>query len=109
MKLDKLPQKIDLAKIPKQHRPYFEAREKGELAKYYLDRFIVFRDNYRDDLPQEDVRKLVTLDEKGMFVGDNYKCRGNYIFGLSMTLQGAVADGAITDPELIMKIKEFHD
>lgn len=103
--------KFDIESVPASLRPYFEARENGTLPKYFLDRFKRWRDDYRDDLPNVDIRTLATLDEKGHFVGDNYKCRGNYIFGLAGTLSAAIEDGAITDSVLIEKIQRFkqHD
>ncbi|HLD81755.1 MAG TPA: aminotransferase class I/II-fold pyridoxal phosphate-dependent enzyme [Patescibacteria group bacterium] len=62
-------------------------------------------------LPDVSVSSLATLDDKGHFVGDNYKCRGNYIFGLSGTLSRAINDHVISDSELIAKIQQFksHD
>ena len=100
-----------LIDVPEQLRPYFEAREKGELKHYYLEEFYHLSSDYLDDLPAGDVRDSVTLDEKGHFVGDKYKCRGNYIFGLSGKLNGAIRDGVINDPDLLKKIDEFmhHD
>ena len=105
------PPKIDLTSIPEQLRPFFEAKENGTLKEYYAGKFRHLRDDYRDDLPAEDVRSLTKLDEKGHFVGDNYKCRGNYMFILSNVLAGAIENGVIADPEVLKKIEEFqhHD
>lgn len=94
--------------VPAPLRPYFEAKENGTLPHYYLDRFKHWRDDYRDDLPEVDIRTLAKLDERGHFVGDNYKCRGNYIFGLAGTLSGALGDGVITDSELLIKVQKFR-
>ena len=103
--------KFDIESVPEPLRPYFEAMENGTLPQYYLDRLRHKRDDYLDDLPDVDVRRLATLDDKGHFVGDNYKCRSNYISGLAGTLSAAIDDGVITDSELVEKIQSFrqHD
>ncbi len=90
---------------------YFKAKEDGILASYYLDKFRFKRDNYLDELPSEDVRNLATLDERGCFVGDNYKCRGNYIVGLGAVTGAAINDSVISDLCLIETLKQFrlHD
>jgi hypothetical protein len=95
--------KIDIANIPEWIRPYVEAEQSGTLPQYYLKRLKYFRDEWSDDLPSVDVRTLATLDEKGHFVGDKYKCRGNYIVGFSATLSAAI-DDKIIKPELVKKI-----
>ncbi|MFA6300745.1 MAG: hypothetical protein WC609_00125 [Candidatus Paceibacterota bacterium] len=91
-------------------RPYLEARQEGgaKLTQYYLNRFLHLRDDFKDDLPQEKISDLETMDERGLFTGGNYKCRMNYIVGLSLALQGAVDDGVIVGEELIKKIGEFR-
>ena len=103
--------KFDIESVPKYIRPYFEAKENGTLPQYYLGRFRYFRDDFLDDLPDEDVGNLVTLDKKGDFARDNYKCSGNYTFNLSGLLQKAVSDGVVSLPELIGSIEQFifHD
>ncbi|KKP38794.1 hypothetical protein A2229_04045 [Candidatus Peregrinibacteria bacterium RIFOXYA2_FULL_33_7] len=102
---------FDIENVPEFIRPYFEAKKKGTLPQYYLNIFKHVRDNYLDDLPKDDVRTLATLDEKGNFIINNYKCLGNSIVGLAVNLSGSIEDGAITDPELIRKIEDFkkHD
>ena len=99
--------------VPDFMKPYFKAKENGILPQYYLNWLKHLRDDYRDDLPDVDVRALVTLFDEGghRFINDNYKCSGNYIFGLSGTLFSAVNDGVITDADLIEKIQKFrqHD
>ncbi len=104
-------EKLELENIPAELRPYFEAKEKGALREYFLDSFKHWKNDYKDDLPDVDIRTLVTLDDRGHFVGDNYKCRGNYIWGLSGTFSTAITDGVITDSKLLEKIKNFqqHD
>jgi hypothetical protein len=103
--------KFNSSSVPDFLRKYYQAIESGTLREYYLEKFLHFKDDFLDDLPDEDVRNLVTLDEKGHFVGDNYKCRGNYIFALSGTLQAAESDGVVSHPELIDSIGQFrsHD
>lgn len=103
--------KFDIKNAPKCLQPYLEARQNGTLPQYFLEVLRIKRDSYLDDLPKVDVRTLATLDEKGRFVGDNYKCRGNYIWGLSGILQHEISDGAIIEPQLIEKIEAFgqHD
>jgi hypothetical protein len=90
---------------------YIESRKTGTLPKFYLNILTYMRDNYRDDLPDESVHTLTRVNEEGRFVGDNFKCRGNFIFGLSGWLQGPIRDGVITNPQVIEKINNFrsHD
>ncbi|MBI4980747.1 hypothetical protein HZC30_04300 [Candidatus Woesearchaeota archaeon] len=101
--------KLDLESIPEFIRPYIQAKREGTLRRYYLDRFRHQRDDYLDDLPEADVRVQATLDEQGHFVGERYKCKGNYIVGLSACLQGAVREGVITDSGLVDKIERFRN
>ncbi len=93
--------------IPEPLSPYFEAKKNGTLCQYYLGSFQHRRDDYLDDLPSMDISTLTTLDENGLFVGNNYKCQGNYIFSLSLELQCAVKDGVISDSGLVSKINQF--
>ncbi len=104
-----LQQELDIENLPEFIRPFFKAKRDGTLAEYYLDRLNYKKNNYLDDLPEEDIRNLVTLDEQGLFVGDNYKCSGNYIVGLSLSLQGAIDEGVITESRLIEKIAQFRN
>jgi hypothetical protein len=89
-------------------KPYLDAKENGTLPKYYLNRFKYFRDDWLNDLPSINVHLLATLDREGKFVGDDYKCRWNYIVGLSLTLETAVEDSVIADSELVKKIGNFR-
>jgi hypothetical protein len=91
---------------------YIEAIENGTLPNYYLVRFLIFKNNYRDDLPKEDVRNLIDIDENGKWKtptgsGVAFKCQGNYILGLRVSLVTAVDDLVITDPSLIEEIDTF--
>jgi len=99
--------KFDSEDVSELLRLYVEAKQSGKLCKYYVGRFQHKRDDYIDDLPEVDVRTLATLDDKSHFLGDNYKCRGNYIVGLSLDLQAAVNDGVINDCALASKINGF--
>ena len=103
--------KFDIKSVPKCLQPYLEARQNGTLPQYFLEVLRIKRDEYLDNLPEVDVRTLATIDERGRFVGDNYKCRGNYIWGLSGILEHTIEDGVITEPQLIEQIGAFkqHD
>ncbi|MBI3623305.1 hypothetical protein HY212_04490 [Candidatus Pacearchaeota archaeon] len=93
-------------------KSYFIAARDGKLPQYYLKRFKHKRDNFLNDLPAVDVRNLATLSDDGKtFIGDNYKCRGNYIFGLSATFSSAINDGIIADPCITQEVEIFrqHD
>ncbi len=106
--MTKLPPEFDLSSVPDSLRAYFEAKMNGTLREYFSEELTHLRDDFLDDLPTEDVRTLATLDEHGRFVGDNYKCRGNYIFMLAGTLQSVVTDGVVTNPKVIERIKQFR-
>ena len=103
--------KSDIQNSPEPIRLYFKAKENKALPQYYLDRFKHKRDDYFDDLPKTDVRTLATIDEKGRFIREAYKCRGSYITGLAVTLLNAINNGIIADSKLIEKIQRFkqHD
>lgn len=90
---------------------YKRAKQEGELSEFYLQIFIQRRDDYMDELPEQDVRNSVSIDENGHFVELAYKCRGHYIIGLCFQLQSAVRDGVIKDGSLISRIQELghHD
>jgi len=93
--------------IPDILKSYYKAKDDGTLVQYYLDKFRNKRDNYLDDLPSFDVRTL-GLDEKGNFISSKYKCGGNYIVGLALTLESAIEDNIITNSELIETIQKFR-
>jgi hypothetical protein len=99
---------VNFEDCPECLKSYYHAKKDGILLQYYLNKLISKRDDYLDDLPEEDVRNLATLDEKGCFKVDNYKCRGNYIVGLSLTLQEMIENNAINESELIEKIMQFR-
>lgn len=83
---------------------YFEAVRDGALPGYYYEEFRRRRFEYSDELPDEDVRLRIT-DPYARQI--QYKCQGNYLLGLTTTLQGAVRDGVIIDRGLQRKIEEF--
>jgi hypothetical protein len=72
-------------------------KDKKALQGIYINAFKNLRDNWSDELPEEDVRNLATLDEQGRFVGDKYKCRGNFLFALKSEIVGAKRDELLTD------------
>jgi hypothetical protein len=104
---EKLPNFDSEAHIPASLRKLMEAKENGMLKEYFLKRFRHLKDDFRDDLPDTDVRLLTTLDDKGHTVGDNYKCRGNYLWILKLALESIKKNGVITDPALTQKIDTF--
>jgi len=88
---------------------YIEAREEGTLPQFYLELFHDLKHNYTDELPEEDVRNHIEIDqETGLWKGLNYKCRGNYIVGLSSWLQGAIEDSVITENLIQGEINSFR-
>lgn len=93
------------------HEKHLEAKENGKLKEYYLDRFLHSKNDCSDDLPNVDLRDSKASDERGLFIGGEYKCRGNYISGLSKVFSVLLEEGVITSPEIIGKIETFcqHD
>ena len=77
------------------------------LPQYFYQELYWRRHERLDDLPDFDVR-ILPLDDPSF---NKYKCQGNYIFGLGITLRGAVEEGVIKDPEMIRHIENFiyHD
>ena len=92
--------------IPEWVKKEMEARDKGALPQFYLEKLRILKKDFSNELPEEDVRNLAEVDDSG-FV-DKFKCKGNYIVGLSTTLQGAIREGIITSPEIKEKIEEFR-
>ncbi len=86
-------------------RSYFQAIVEGTLPEYYLDLFTHKKTDYSDESPSVDVRTLI--DDPHRLT--KYKCQGNYVVGLSLSLQQAVSDGIITDGGLKRKIEDFRN
>ena len=101
------------APIPPEIKEHMDAHHEGgaRLRDYYLGIFRGLRDDWSNELPWEDVRNLTTLDEKGLFKGDKYKCRGNYIFALTSRLRSVVESGVMQDPDIMGAIDHLckHD
>ena len=76
-------------------------------CQFFLTILYGLRDDYSDDLPDTDVRLLVSLTEDGRYDGGNYKCRGNFITNMGAVLSDAIICGVITDSELIERIHLF--
>ncbi len=76
----------------------------------YLKIFLDMRDNHSNELPDVDVRILDGFDKDSKsIIRCKYKCRGNYIFGLSLRLEAVVVKKLVTDIGLIKKIKQFRN
>jgi hypothetical protein len=84
-------------------RTYFQAIVEGTLPEYYLDLFTHKKTDYSDELPSVDVRTLIDDPQRLT----KYKCQGNYVVGLSLSLQQAMSDGVISDGGLKRKIEGF--
>ncbi len=82
---------------------YFTAIIEGTLPQYYSDTLSHKRTDYSDELPSVDVRTLID-DPKRL---TEYKCQGNYVLGLTLSLRQAVADGVISDQKLKQEIEAF--
>lgn len=82
---------------------YFTAIIEGTLPEYYADLFTHKKTDYSDELPSVDVRTLINDTERLT----RYKCQGNYVVGLSLSLRQAVADGVIKDQRLQREIEGF--
>jgi len=94
---------------------YLTAIAEGRLPQYYLDKFIDKRNNYSDELPNEDVR-LRIQHQQAMWLRTRqgpkprirqYKCEGGFIRILVGDLRGTIRNGVITDPILIEEINTF--
>lgn len=90
-------------------REYFQAKSESpeKLREHFLYRFLHFRDNYSDELPERDVRELIGVDEHMT----KYKCQGNYLVGLGVTLGTALEDGVFTSQAVYEQVESFlhHD
>jgi len=69
----------------------------------YLKIFLDMRDNCSNELPDVDVNTLDWFNASRPIIGYHYKCRGNYIFGLSLRLEAVVLKKLVTDIGLIEK------
>lgn len=85
-------------------RTYFEAIRDGELPQYYRDEFNRLRHDYSDETPGVDVRTIIKDRERLT----RYKCQGNYVLSLNLTLSGAVQDGVITQKGTVKEIDKFR-
>jgi hypothetical protein len=81
---------------------YLLALRDGTLPAYYFSTLHEYRFNRRDDLPSIDVRTL--LEERGKHI---FKCQGNTVLGITLSLSGLVEEGIVVQPELIQEIQEF--
>jgi hypothetical protein len=85
-------------------REYFEAIVNETLPQYYLD---CFRSHklWSDDLPGKRLVGVWHPDYPLM------KCRGNFVWGLSGALRGAIGNKVVKSSEVIKKVKDFvkHD
>ena len=79
--------------MPDGLRRYFEAVRDGTLSEYYRGEFSRLQNDYSDELPDVDVRNLIDDPERLT----KYKCQGNYVVSLCLSLKGALADDVITD------------
>jgi len=88
----------------------------GKLPQFYLGQFCNLRDNYSNELPLEDVGMLIQHQEVEWLKSrqgpeprfTQYKCQGNFVFGLSQTLQSAVSNEVIKDDALKEDIEIFR-
>lgn len=86
--------------MPDSVKRYFQAVRDGKLPSYYRGELERLKNNYSDETPPVDVRKLIS-DPKKL---TKYKCQGNYIVGLCHTLEGVVEDKVITDRKTLRAI-----
>lgn len=85
-------------------RRYCQAIIDGTLSEYYLADFLRKRDDFSDDLPEVDVRTLPATQGNRKIV---FKCQGNYLAGLGLSLRCAIDDGVITDTSIISLINSL--
>ncbi|MEM2918020.1 MAG: GNAT family N-acetyltransferase [Candidatus Altiarchaeota archaeon] len=78
-------------------REQFKAALRGELPKYYLERFRWFK-----EASDEVLEEKITPGTK-----NRYKAKGATIFGIMGALQEAVSRKVIKDPNLIKDIEKF--
>lgn len=79
---------------------YVEAKERGELLNYYLNKFKKLREEYIDTLPADAIK----MSDPDYY---RYKARGNYIFMLAGVLMGAIEDNIVTDPNAVATVESF--
>ncbi len=86
------------------NRIYFEAIVNGTLPEYYRGELRRLRFDYSDDCPSVDVRDRPTTQGERQIV---YKCQGNYMVGLGLTLQAAIADGILDQPKVTREVEKL--
>ncbi|GEM_PF-2357661 len=85
----------------------YEAKLNGKLPQYYLGELARKR-AYSDDLPfhEDKYKRLALVWDSPHYPG--FKCLGNVIIGISLTLQGAMYEGLVKDPPVILAINNFR-
>ena len=77
---------------------YDNMKEANRLREFYRELFKTLRDEYSDELPEQDVRDLHWNPADPLF--NKFKCQGNYFAGLKSDIFGLLSDRLIFDKEL---------
>ena len=64
--------------------------------------------DYSDDLPfhENKYKRLALVWDSPAY--PNFKCRGNVMVGISLTLQAAMYEGIVKDPSIILAINKLR-
>lgn len=89
--------------MPDGIREYFEAVKNRTLPQYYRKEIQREKDDYSNEIPPVDVRTMIPDTERLT----KYKCQGNYVLGLCLTLRGVINDEVITDRGVQIDIEQF--
>lgn len=89
--------------IPEGLKEYFGAIRDDTLPQYYLKELLIKRNDYSDETPPVDVRSLIPDSERLT----RFKCQGNYVLGLCLTLKTAMEDGVVSDSGTKREIDQF--
>ena len=91
--------------LPPEIQSLIEARLEGgeKMRSYYREDFVRKKNDYSDELPEQDVRNLIGANDRFT----QYKCQRNFILGLNLALRGCLEHNGFRKPETEEAVNNF--